>query len=97
MVLFRHGQRLGAGGGIRRSRAAGDHIQRVAENVAQHDAEHLRGGARLGEPPTLHARKPLADCVHLDDICPAGQQLICDVLQFRGGEQRLLKQRTAAA
>ena len=55
------------------------------------------GAHAWSEPPTLHARKPLADCVHLDDIRPAGQQLICDVLQFRGGEQRLLKQRTAAA
>ena len=44
-ILFRNGQRLCAGGGVRHRRAAGDHIQRVAQNIAQHDAEHLGRGA----------------------------------------------------
>ena len=97
MIPFGNGKRLGAGGGIRHRRAAGDHIQRVPQNVAQHDAEHLRRGTALREPPALHTGKPLADGIHLHNVGPAGQQLARDVLQLCPGNERLLEQRTAAA
>ena len=97
MILLRNGKRLCAGRGVRHRRAAGNHIQRVAQNIAQHDAEHLSRGACLREPPALDARKPFADGVHLHDVGPAGKELAGDVLQFCTGEQRLFKQCTSSA
>ena len=97
VILLRNGKRLCAGRGVRHRRAAGDHIQRVAQNIAQHNAEHLSRGACLREPPALDARKPFADGVHLHDVGTAGKKLAGDVLQFCTGEQRLFKQCTSSA
>ena len=68
MVLFRNGNGLCAGGGVRHRRAAGDHVQRVAEDVTEHDAEHLCRGTGLRKPSALDSGKPLADGVHFHDI-----------------------------
>ena len=97
MVFLRNGKRLCTGGGIRHRRAAGDHIQRIAQNIAEHDAEHPCGRAVLSEPPALDSGQPLADGVHLHDIGSAGKELIGDVLQFPAGDKRLFKQGAAAA
>ena len=96
-ILFRNGKRLRAGGGVRHRRAAGDHVQRVAQNITEDDAEYVCRSAALCEPPSLDPGKPLADGVHLHDVGPAGKELMGDVLQFPAGEQRLFKQRAAAA
>ena len=96
-VLLRNGQRLGAGGGIGTGRAGGDHVQRVARNVAEHDAEHLRRRTGQRKAAALDIRQPLADGVHLDDVRPAAQQLGGDVLQFRPGDPRLFEQGAAPA
>ena len=82
VILLRNGKRLCASRGIRHRRAAGYHIQRVAQNIAQHDAEYLSRGACLREPPALDARKPFADGVHLHDVSATGKELAGDVLQF---------------
>ena len=97
VILLRNGKRLCAGRGVRHRRAAGYHIQRVAQNIAQHDAEYLSRGARLREPPALDARKPFADGVHLHDVSATGKELAGDVLQFYAGEQRFFKQCTSSA
>ena len=97
MVLFRNGKGLCAGGGVRHRRAAGDHVQRVAEDVTEHDAEHLCRGTGLRKPSALDSGKPLADGVHFHDIGPAGEKLACDVLQLFPGQQRPLEQCAAAA
>ena len=72
-------------------------IQRVAQNIAEHDAEHLRGRTALCKPPALDPGQALANGVHLHDIGTAGKQLARDLLQLCAGDQRLLKQCTAAA
>ena len=97
VIFFRNGKGLCTGGGIRHRRAAGDHIQRVAQNIAEHDAEHLRGRTVLCKPPALDPGQALANGVHLHDIGTAGKQLARDLLQLCAGDQRLLKQCTAAA
>ena len=96
-VLLRHGQRVGAGGGVGAGGAGGDHVQRVADNVGQNDRIDRCRGAGLGKAAALDAGQALAHRVHLDDVGAAGQQLPGDVLQFPAGDQRLLKQRAAAA
>ena len=96
-VFLSNGDCLPAGGGVRHRRAAGDHIQRVAQNVAEDDAEHLCRGASLREPPALDAGQTLADGVHLHDVCAAGQQLGRNVLQLLCRDERLFKQCTSAA
>ena len=96
-IFFRNGKRLCAGGGVRRCRAAGDHIQRVAQNIAEHDAEHPCGSTVLREPPALDCGQPFADGVHLYNVGSAGKQLICDVLQLCAGDERFFKQGAAAA
>ena len=88
---------LGAGGRVRRRRAGGDHIQRVAHDVRQDHRLHPRRGAPPGEPPTLYGGQPLADGVHLDDVRPAGQELVGDILKLLRRDQRLLEQRAPAA
>ena len=78
-------------------RAAGDHIQRIAQNIAEHDAEHPCGRAVLSEPPALDSGQPLADGVHLHDIGSAGKELIGNVLQFPPETSGIFKQGAAAA
>ena len=96
-VLLRHSQRVGAGGGVGAGGAGGDHVQRVADDVGQNDRIDRCRGAGLGKAAALDAGQALAHRVHLDDVGAAGQQLPGDVLQFPAGDQRLLKQRAAAA
>ena len=96
-VRFGDGLGLGAGGAVGNGRPRSDHIQRVAQNVAEHDAVDPRRGAGQGEPPALDRRQPFADGVHLDDVCPAGQQLLGDVLQLPAGDEGLFKQGAAPA
>ena len=96
-VFFRNGSGLRAGRAVRAGRAAGDHIERVAENVAEHYAVHRGGRTGQREPPALDGRQPLADRVDLDNIRAAGQKLLRDGLQLLSGQQRFFKQRTAAA
>ena len=97
VVFFRNGKSLRTGGGIRHRRAAGNHIQRIAQNIAEHDAEYLCRSTGLCEPTALDSGQPLADGIHLHDIGSAGKELICDVLQFPAGDKRLFKQGAAAA
>ena len=89
--------RLRAGGGIGVRRAGGDHVQRVADDVAEHHGVDVRRGAGEGEAPALDGREALAQRVHLHDIGPAGQQLARDIGQLAGGDEGLLKERRAAA
>ena len=96
-VFFRNGSGLRAGRAVRAGRAAGDHIERVTENVAEHHAVHRGGRTGQREPPALDGRQPLADRVDLDNIRAAGQKLLRDGLQLLSGQQRFFKQRTAAA
>ena len=91
MVLFRDSLCLFAGGRVRHRRAAGNHVQRVAEDVAQHDAENLRRSAGLCKSAALDARKPLANGIHLHDVGTAGEKLAGDVLQFFTRNQRFLE------
>ena len=97
MVFLRNGKCLCTGGGIRHRRATGDHIQRIAQNIAEHDAEHLCRSTGLCEPPALDCGQPLADGVHLHNICPTGKELVGNILQFLTGDKRLFKQGAAAA
>ena len=39
-VLFGDGKGLPAGRGVRHRGAAGDHVQRIAQNITKHDTEH---------------------------------------------------------
>ena len=96
-VLLRDGERLGAGARVRAGRAGGDHVERIAQDVGEDDGEHLRRGAELREAAALDGGEPLADGVDLDDVRAAGEQLARDVLQLRAGDERLFKQRAAAA
>lgn len=60
--------------------------------------QSTRAGAQAcANRPALHGRQPLANRIDLDNICPAGKKLTCDVLQFRQRYQRLFKQGTAPA
>ena len=56
-----------------------------------------RRGAGQREPPALHARKPLADRVHLHNVRTAGKELLRNVLQLLRRQQRLFQQRRTAA
>ena len=96
-VFFRNSSSLCAGRAVRAGRAAGDHIERVAENVAEHHAVHRGGRTGQREPPALDGRQPLADRVDLNNIRTAGQKRLCDGLQLLSGQQRFFKQRAAAA
>lgn len=69
----------------RQAGAAGDHIERVAENVAEHHAVHRGGRTGQREPPALDGRQPLADRVDLNNIGTAGQKRLCDGLQLLAG------------
>ena len=97
VILFRNGQRLFTGRMVRAGRAGGDHVQRVAENIAEHHRKHLCRGAGPGEPPALDPRQPFADGVDLHNVRAAGKQLLRHILQLRKRDQRRLKQRRAAA
>ena len=97
MVFLRNGKHLCTGGGIRHRRATGDHIQRIAQNIAEHDAEHLCRSTGLCEPPALDCGQPLADGIHLHNIRPTGKELVGNILQFLTGDKRLFKQGAAAA
>ena len=88
---------LRGSGSIRVSGPAGDHIERVADDIAEYDAVNPGGRAQLGKAPALDRRQPLADRVDLPDIRSAGKQLLRDILQFFCRDQRLLKKRAAAA
>ena len=88
--LFRRGR-------IRRGRAGGDHIQRVAQNVREDHRLHLGRRAPLGKPAALDRGKTLADRVHLHDSRATGQKLLGDVLQLFSRDQRLFKQGASAA
>ncbi len=96
-VFSHHLQRLCAGRRIGIGRAGGDHIQRIAQNVGQHDGEDLRGQAALGEPAALDRGEALAQRVHLHDVRAAGEQLLRDVRHLLRGDQRTFKQSRAAA
>ena len=96
-VFSHHLQRLCAGRRIGIGRAGGDHIQRIAQNVGQHDGKDLRGQAALGEPAALDRGEALAQRVHLHDVRAAGEQLLRDVRHLLRGDQRTFKQSRAAA
>ena len=67
-VGFRDLQRLRARRGVRARGAGGDHVERIAQNVREHDRKHARRRAVCGEAAALDGRKALAHRVHLDDI-----------------------------
>ena len=97
MILIHNFLRLFAGGHIRGRGAAGDHVQRVAQNIAQHDGLHRRRGAVGREASALHAAQALAQGVHFHNVRTARQQLTGHVLHFRQRGAGLLKQCAAAA
>ena len=55
LVFFYNSERFGAGGFVRVGGAGSDHIQWIAQNIAEYDREHLCGGAGFGESATLYA------------------------------------------
>ena len=97
MVFFGDCQCLGAARAVGAGRAGGDHVERVAEDVAEHNTEDLRRRAPQREPAPLDPTQSLADGVDLDDVRPAAEQLPGDLLQLGGLDQRLLKQRAPPA
>ena len=90
-VRVRRRRRIGMRG------ARGDHVERVAEDVAEDDREHARRCAVLCEPPALHRAHALAQRIHRDNIRARGEQLLCEVSELCSRNERLLKERTAAA
>ena len=96
-VFFRDGRRLGTGGGVRHRGAGGNHIQRIPQNIRQHNGKHPGRFAAFREAAALHRGQALADGVDLHNIRSTGQKLAGDVLQHLGIHQGLFKQRAAAA
>ena len=90
-------QGLSTGGIIRADRTAGNHIQRIAENITQNDTEHLRRGTQLGKPSAFDAGKPFAYGIDFHNIRAASQQLVCNILQFFSRQKRSFKQCASAA
>ena len=88
-----------ARGTIRIARPGSDGIQRIAEHIAEHDGQHMRGRAALGKAAALDGGKMLANGVDLHDVRAAGQKLPCDLRAVvqRHAFKRLLKERRAAA
>ena len=74
-----------------------DHIERIAENIAQHNRKDLRGRTVLCKPPALHGTHPLAQCIHRYDVRARGEQLLRQILQLVRRDQRLFKERTPTA
>ena len=81
--------------GVRGSR--GDHVERVAEDVAEHDREHPRGRTMLCKAAALHRAHALSERIHCNDVRARGEQLLREISQLLCGDERLLKERTAAA
>ena len=81
--------------GVRRPRC--NHVQRVAEDVAEHDGQHLGGGAVCAEPPALHGTHALSQSVYLHDVRPRCEQVMCERGQFLHGNERLFKKGAPAA
>ena len=77
--------------------ARGNHIERIAEDVAEHNREYLRGRAVFREPTALHRAHALPEGVHLHDVRPGGKQLMREIHQLLCGDQRLFKERAPAA
>ena len=79
---------LCTGGGIRHRRAAGDHIQRVAQNIAEHDAEHpvsythldvyKRQAQHMAEQPDVEQRVLQRGAVDTEQVhgCPPVRPLV---------------------
>ena len=97
LVFLGDGLRLRRRGEIGVSRAGGDHIQRIAQNVRQHDGKNVCRSAELGKASALDGGEPLAQGVDLHDVCAAGQEILGQLLEIRRGDQRLFKQSRAAA
>ena len=57
----------------------------------------MRGGAVRSEPSPLDRAHTLSEGVHLDDVRAGGEQLFRELRELRRRDQRLLKERTAAA
>ena len=96
-VFFLYPPRVLRRGGVRAGRAGGDHIQRVAQDIGKDHGLDEAGPADLGEAAALDLGKALADGVDFHDVRAAGQQLAGDILQFLRRDERLFKQRAAAA
>ena len=96
-IFFDDCQRVLTGGWVRAGGAGGDHVQRIAEDIAQDDIVYLRRGTKLRESSALDGRKPLPHRVHFHDVGAGSQQLIRDILQLRSRDQRAFKKSAAAA
>ena len=96
IVLFRDGNRLLAGAGIRGGGARGDHIHRIAQNIGKNDGIDLCRSTVQGKTSAFNSRQPLADGIDLHNIRTAGQQVFIDVIQFLRSDQRRFKQSAAA-
>ena len=97
VIFFRDGQGLVTGGAVRNGGAGGNHIQRVTQNIGQHNGEHPGRGTELGKPAALDRGEPLADGIDLHNVCPAGQQLRCNILELLSADLGFFKQGAAAA
>ena len=84
-------------GAVGVGRTRGNHIQRVADDIREHDGKHLGRSAELGKPTALHRGEALADGVHLGDLRAGGQELTSDLCQLRRCHQGLFKECRAAA
>ena len=51
-----------------------DHIQRVADDIRQHNREYSGRLTEFAKPAALYCRKPFADGIDLRDIRSARQQ-----------------------
>ena len=96
-VAVRNFQCLRAGGSVRIRRTGGDHVQRVADDVAEDHGVDMRGHAPQRKAPALDGGETLTQRVDLHDVGAAGQQLARDIGQLAGGDEGLLKERRAAA
>ena len=70
-VFLRCGLRLGTGREIRIGGSAGNHIQRIAQDIAEDDTEYPGRGTEPGKPPAFDLAQPLADRIDLHNVRPA--------------------------
>jgi hypothetical protein len=61
------GAGVGEGAGVGDGRAGGDHVERVADDVREHQRQHVGRRGQPGEPAALRLLQVLADRVQLVD------------------------------
>src|SRR3954468_18524688 len=75
-----NGERVGKRRWIRRGRAGGDHVKRIANHVRNDQTEERPTAKGLSESPALDARQVFANGIHLLDGRPTGVEELRDGL-----------------